>query len=100
MMLGMMAVVVVVLMSMRILMRAMIMIPLRSPRWPEREYTRSVEDKTRRGRAHLAPPHGNHGDVGYDFDYDYHLAPPMVIMVIMIVMLMMTMTMQTMINIS
>merc|ERR1719229_2176914 len=30
----------------------------RSPRWPEREYTRSVEDKTRRGRAHLAPPHG------------------------------------------
>ena len=52
------------------------MIPLRSPRWPEREYTRSVEDKTRRGRAHLAPPHGNHGDVRHDFDYDYDLAPP------------------------
>merc|ERR1711962_1443966 len=30
----------------------------RSPRWLEREYTRSVEGKTRRGRAHLAPPPG------------------------------------------
>ena len=59
-----------------------------------------MEDKTRRGRAHLAPPHGNHGDVGHDFDYDYHLAPPMVIMVIMIIMLMMTITEKTMINIS
>ena len=89
-------------------MRAMILIPLRSPRWLEREYTRSVEDKTRRGRAHLAPPLGNHDDVGHDFDYDYDLAPPLGDHddvgnhgdhgEVMIIMLMMTMTVKTMIK--
>ena len=67
-----------------------------------------MEDKTRRGRAHLAPPLGNHDDVGHDFDYDYDLAPPLGDHddvgnhgdhgEVMIIMLMMIMTVKTMIK--